>query len=433
MVKLTKRTVDEAEPKSTDYFIWCDELPGFGLRVYPSGKRSYLVQYRASGRSRRLKIGLHGHLTADEARKEAKALLGQVAKGSNPAEEKATQRATLTVKELCEQYRQAVTKGLILGKGGTPKKASTGVTDGSRIDRHIIPLLGNRKVVDLKTSDIARFMRDVATGKTAKVQKTDKRRGKSVVIGGTGASSRTVGLLGGILSFAVSEGIISSNPAQGVKRPADQKKTTRLTPETYRQLGEALERFTAGAGSKQAIAAVWLLALTGCRRGEIEKLRWSEVDLEGCALRLEDSKEGASVRPLGSAARSVIEGITKVKGNPHVLIGSRGEGKPYGGLSGAWDTLMKDADLIGISPHTLRHSFASVAADLGYSDPTIGAMLGHSSATVTGRYIHHLDAVLIAAADKVAEAVRGMMIDAVGKPLSKNDGDRAPIDNRELA
>ncbi len=410
MVKITKRTVDDAEVREADYFIWCDELPGFGLRVYPSGKRGYLVQYRADGRTRRVKIGLHGPLTPEEARKEAKALLGKVAKGSNPAEDRATQRATITVKELCDRYRKAVTAGLILGKGGSPKKATTGVADNSRIDRHIIPLLGSRKVVDLKRGDITRFMRDVASGKTARVEKTGKLRGKSIVSGGVGAASRTVGLLGGILSFAMSENIITSNPVQGVKRPADQKRTTKLTPVTYKQLGDALELMAAEGGSKQAIDAIWLLALTGCRRSEIEKLRWSEVDLAGSALRLEDSKEGASVRPLGLAARIVIEGIDRAAGSDYVLIG-RSDNRPYGGLTTAWNALMTKAGLSGVSPHTLRHSFASTAADLGYSDPTIGAMLGHSAGTITGRYIHHLDAVLIAAADKVAEAVRGMMAD----------------------
>jgi integrase len=408
VVKITKRAVDDAKPQGAEYFIWCDELPGFGLRVYPSGAKGYLVQYRADGRTRRAKIGLHGRLTPEEARKEARALLGQVAKGTDPAEERATQRATITVKELCERYRKAVSSGLVLGKKGTPKKASTSVTDNSRIDRHIIPLLGTRKVIDLKTSDITRFLRDVAAGKTARVEKTDKLRGKSIVEGGAGAATRTVGLLGGILSFATSEGIIRSNPVQGVQRPADQKRTTRLKPEAYKKLGAALDQFVAEGGSKQAAIAVWLLALTGCRRGEIEKLRWSEVDLEGSALRLEDSKEGASVRPLGLAARQVIEGIEQVTGNAYVLVG-RGKNRPYGGLTNAWATLMKSAGLTGISPHTLRHSFASTAANLGYSEPTIGAMLGHSSGSVTGRYIHHLDAVLIAAADKVAEEVRGMM------------------------
>jgi integrase len=408
MAKITKRTVDDAEVRAAEYFIWCDELPGFGIRIYPSGARGYLVQYRAAGRTRRAKIGLHGRLTPEEARKQAKILLGQVAKGDDPAEDRATQRATITVKELCERYRKATAAGLILGKGGTPKKASTGVADNSRIDRHIVPLLGTRKVADLTRSDIARFLRDVVAGKTARVAKTDNLRGKSIVSGGSGAAARTVGLLGGILSYAVSEGIIAANPVHGVRRPADQRKTARLTPETYKQLGTGLRQYVAEGGSKQAANTVWLLALTGCRKSEIEKLKWAEVDLPGQALRLKDSKEGASVRPLGGAARDVLAGIDRVKGNDYVLVG-KAKGRPYGGMSNAWPAIMKKAGLTGISPHTLRHSFASTAGDLGYTEATIGAMLGHTAATITGRYVHHLDAVLLAAADKVAEAVREQM------------------------
>jgi hypothetical protein len=134
------------------------------------------------------------------------ALLGQVAKGGDPAEERATRRASLTVRELCERYLAAAEKGVILGKGGEPKKASTLVTDRSRITRHILPLLGGRRVADLTLADVNWFMRDVTGGRTALVEKTDRLRGKSIVEGGKGAAARTVGLLGGILSFAVSEG-----------------------------------------------------------------------------------------------------------------------------------------------------------------------------------------------------------------------------------
>lgn len=212
MPKLTKRVVDAASPREGDYFIWCDELPGFGLRVFASGKRSYLVQYRAAGRSRRVTIGLHGRLTTEEARKEAMSLLGQVAKGGDPAEEKATRRKAMTVRELCERYLEAAEKGLIMGKRGRPKKQLTLYTDRGRIERHIVPLLGKRLVRDLTAVDVARLIRDVAAGKTAKVEKT-KLRGKSVVTGGKGTAARTAGLLGGILSFAVAEGVILANPA----------------------------------------------------------------------------------------------------------------------------------------------------------------------------------------------------------------------------
>lgn len=146
MAKINKRAVDGADVRNKDYFLWDDELPGFGLRVFASGKRSYLIQYRSQGRSRRYTIGLHGVWTPEEARKEAKVQLGRVAKGENPAEERMLDHQALTVKELCDLYFADLKAGLILGKGNRPKKASTVSTDTGRIQRHIVPLLGTRRV-----------------------------------------------------------------------------------------------------------------------------------------------------------------------------------------------------------------------------------------------------------------------------------------------
>lgn len=407
-VKLTKRVVEAAEVRPSDYFIWCDELPGFGVRIYPSGKRGYLVQYRADGRSRRLKLGLHGHLTCEQARKEAMALLGQVARGEDPAEERAPRRAAMTVQDLCNRYKAAVAKGLIMGKRGLPKKALTIASDLGRIDRHIIPLMGTRRVRDLTPVDVARFIRDVMAGKTAVVEKSAKLRGKAVVKGGRGAAARSAGLLGGILSFAVSEGVIPANPAVGVKRPASTARTARLSPADYRALGLALDSAAHDTVNPTAIAAVQLLALTGCRRGEVLSLRWYEVDEAGRAFRLADSKEGASVRPIGRPAFAVLAQLQRQAGSQWVLPGERRD-LPYGGLKGVWRGLLQRAELAGVTLHTLRHSFASVAGDLGYAEATIGALLGHASGTVTGRYTHVLDAGLIAAADHVATTVLAYM------------------------
>ena len=146
----------------------------------------------------------------------------------------------MTIRQLCRAYLEAADKELIIGKGRRPKKSSTLYIDRGRIERHILPLLGSRAVRDLKTPDIARFMRDIATGKTAADVKTGFR-GRAIVEGGAGTASRTVGLLGGILSFAVSEGIIPVNPARGVKRPADKRREIRLSADQYRALGKALE------------------------------------------------------------------------------------------------------------------------------------------------------------------------------------------------
>ena len=141
MAKLTKRTVEAAEPRGKDYVLWDDDIAGFGLRVYRSGKRSYIVQYRQRGRTRRLTLGSHGVWTAELARREAKAQLGRVAGGDDPAEERLEDHRAMTMKELCRRYIQDLDDGLILGKGGRPKKQSTIDTGIGRIKRHIIPLI----------------------------------------------------------------------------------------------------------------------------------------------------------------------------------------------------------------------------------------------------------------------------------------------------
>lgn len=404
VAKLTKRIVDALEPRAADYFEWDADLAGFGLRVWPTGKKVYLVQYRADARTRRVKLGNHGAVTVEEARKAAKVVLGDVARGEDPAEDKATRRKSLTVAELCTAYLAAADEGLIMGKRGAAKKASTLDTDRGRIARHIVPLLGGKLVRDLGQADVHRFIRDVTAGRTAVVEKTGLR-GKAVVEGGAGTAARTAGLLGGILSFAVSEGVIAINPAQGVKRPADKRRQRRMAVADYQRLGAALRDIESEAAEvDQVVAGARLLALTGCRLGEIVKLRWSEVDAVGGCFRLADTKEGAQVRPVGKAALAVIARLRRRENCPYVLPASRSDG-PFGGMPGAWDRIAARAKLDGVTPHTLRHGFASMANDLGFTESTVSALLGHSAGTVTGRYIHHLDAVLVAAADQVAAAI----------------------------
>ena len=254
MPKLTKVIVDRAGPREKPYMIWCGDLPGFGVRVWPTGRKVYYADYRnSSGRRKRMAIGVHGKLTTEEARKRAVVTFGEVIKGDDPVDDRATQRKSLTVKGLCDNYIQAAERGLIMGKGGRPKKVSTLGTDYGRIERHIKPLLGNKLVRELTQADINRFIRDVIGGKTAMVAPTEKKRGKAMVTGGRGAATRTTGLLGGILSFAVSEGVIPFNPAHGVKRPADSRRERRLTNSEYRVLGSAILAAEADVETPQGI------------------------------------------------------------------------------------------------------------------------------------------------------------------------------------
>lgn len=413
MPKLTKSIVDKADPREKQYTVWCSELKGFGFYVQPSGSKTYFVDYRVDGQRRRMTIGKHGVLTTEQARKLAiETMGGVVLQKADPLLERKTRRASLTVAQLCDQYMQAAGKGLILGRRKSrPKKASTLEIDRGRIERHIKPLLGNKLVIDLTRADITKFVRDVAAGKTARKDRSGKNGARVEVKGGLGTAARTTGFLGGILTYAVDEGIIPSNPVQGVKLPADGVRTRRLLADEYRALGKALSGDEAEYDTPQAVTGAWLLALTGCRLGEIEALRWSEVDEDGQCFRLEDSKSGPSVRPVGREAFDVLRKAMRVPGNPYVLPALRKDGH-YNGLSGAWARFMKRAGLEGVTPHTMRHSYASVAGDLGFAESTIAALIGHAGGTVTSRYVHRLDSVLVASANKVAREIYRQMTGA---------------------
>ncbi len=417
MPKLTKSIVDGAALREKQYTIWCSDLKGFGVYVHPSGRRSYFVDYRTSGGTRRrMTIGAHGVITTEQARKLAiETMGGVVLQKADPLLERRTRRASLTVAQLCDQYMQSAERGLVMGRSRRPKKASTIEIDRGRIERHIKPLLGSKLAIDLTRSDIVKFLRDVSSGKTARKDRSGKNGARVEVKGGVGTAARTTGFLGGILTYAVNEGIIPANPASGVQLPADGVRTRRLMTDEYRALGDAL------AGSDhdtpQAVTGAWLLALTGCRLGEIESLKWSDVDEDGQCFRLTDSKSGPSVRPVGQEAFDILRSALRVPGNPYVLPAMRKVGH-YNGLSGAWARFMVRAGLEGVTPHTMRHSFASVAGDLGMAESTIGALIGHVSGTITGRYVHRLDSVMIAAANKVSGEIYRQMTGEGGKVVA---------------
>ena len=408
MAKLTKRIVDAADVREKDYFIWDDELPGFGLRVFASGKRSYLIQYRAAGRTRRYTIGLHGVWTPETARQEAKVQLGRVARGDNPSEERQLDHKAITVKELCALYTADLNAGLILGKGGRPKKPTTIVTDTGRIERHIIPLIGARRVKDLTKADINKVLKDIMAGKTRCSVKTKKLRGKAIVRGGAGTATRTVGLLGGILTYAVDAGIIEINPAHGIKKPKDNVRNRRLTEAEYRTLGQMLREAAANEKYAMTVDIIRQIALTGCRRSEMISLMWIEADTDASCMRLVDSKEGESIRPIGLPVVEYLEERRKTAAGTYVFPG-QGEDNAFGSFPNHWEQIFTDSPLVGVTPHVLRHSFASIANDLGFTEVTIAALVGHSKGSVTSKYIHTLDTALIMAADTISGYIQGLL------------------------
>jgi integrase len=262
-------------------------------------------------------------------------------------------------------------------------------------------------------------MRAVTEGKTAVRAKTAKQRGLSNVRGGRGAASRTVGLLGGVFTYAVRHGMRTDNPVHGVMRPADGNRKRRLSDVEYAALGSALRTAEAVGVWPAAIAAVRILALSGWRSGEALWLEWGDVDLARRTARLSDTKTGASLRPLSHVSCDVLRGLPRT--GRLVFPATRGDGV-MAGFRKLWDRIARLGELPpDVTPHVLRHSFASLAADLGYSEPTIAALIGHKGHTVTSRYVHSADAVLLAAADAVANEILTRM----GKAMSAAGGNPA--------
>jgi integrase len=392
--------------------IWDSSVTGFGARRQRSPAVAYVIFYRtADGRQRWHTIGRHGSpWTPDTARTEAKRVLGHVAKGEDPAEAKRRRRNAKTVAELCALYLIDAVSGRLLTRRHIAKKSSTLATDRGRIERHIKPLLGSLRVSSVTRSDVEEFMHAVAEGKTATRTKT-KPRGVANVRGGKGAATRTVGLLGAILSYAVRHGMRSDNPVHGIPRFADGRRERRLNPEEYAEVGKALRDAQLMGTWPAAVMAARFLALTGWRSGEALGLKWSDLDLGRRTARLPDTKTGHSVRPLSRRACDVLRGLPQL----HQLVfpATRGAGQ-MAGFRKIWDRILRPRGVpTDVTPHVLRHSFASLAADLGYSELTIAALIGHQGRTITSRYVHSADAVLLAAADAVADATAKHMGDLV--------------------
>ena len=358
---LSNRVVNGLAAGDKELIYWDRDLPGFGVRVYPNGTRVYLVQGRGPGGSKRITVGRHGLISADEARRQGAALLTRIKAGEEPGAGPGSEGGP-TVADLAERYlREHVT---VRCKPNTVK--------GYRqvIGRHVLPALGKVPIAALGREHVAEL---------------HYRLRKTPV-----AANDAVGALSRLLNRAEAWGLVpaGSNPCRFVTRYRTRRPERFLTEEEFRCIGAALDDLEAGGRVPvHAAAALRLLMLTGCRCSEVLTLRWEDVALERNEVRLRDSKTGPRVVPLSPAAARVLAGVPRPAGNPWVIAG-REPGTRLTHLAYYWYRVRERAGLDDVRLHDLRHSFASRALALGEPLPMIGKLLGHSKIQTTARYAH---------------------------------------------
>ena len=358
--KLTKRAVDALSVSGHDAVFWDRELPGFGVRVYPSGRKIFVVQSRGPHGPKRVTLGRHGELSAEKARKRAAEMIDRIKRGKDPFP--APPPPELTVAGLAKRFLQ--------GHVAVNCRENTQKVYRYLLEAHVLPELGDVPLDEVDRARVAALH--------YRLRETP------------GSANRAVHLLSQMFSLAEAWELVppGTNPCRSVRRYRERKRERFLSSAEYRKLGRALKRVEAdGSVRRSAIAALRLLTLTGCRKSEIMGLRWDDVDRTARELRLRDSKTGPRSVPLTPAVEAVLDGIPRFEDSPWVIVG-RNPDAPLVNLGAAWGRVRAEAGLDDVRLHDLRHSWASRALALGESLSMIGALLGHGKIATTARYAH---------------------------------------------
>ena len=383
MPKLTKRIIDAAEVQATEHFIWDDDLPGFGLRVLASGRKGYIVQYRAGRRSRRMSLGSSTVLTCEQARTRAITIIAAARNGDDPAAKRDANRQAVTVKELADRFdREHVALRV---------KESTAKGYRRMLERVIVPALGSHRVTEVTRADVAKIHHDL----------------RHIPYD----ANRCIEIISKMFSLAEMWGLRpdGSNPRKHIKKYAEEKRERFLSPAELKRVGEVLrEMESEGVELDSAIVAIRLLILTGCRLNEIMTLQWEHADIPGKALRLPDSKTGAKVVHLGHPAIELLDKIERVEKNPWVIVGAK-PGARLTDLQPFWQRVRARAGLKDVRIHDLRHTFASTAVAAGQGLSMIGKLLGHTQVQTTARYAHLAADPVKAAAEQVASNIAAFL------------------------
>jgi integrase len=383
--KLTERSVGDLKTTGRDYKVFDTQVPGFHVRVHPSGVKTFAVFYRnADGAQRTKSLGRVSVLKAERARSEAIDLLQAVKAGADPSAERKERKAVVTMGDLFEDY---------LDKHARPKKAPRSVAEDECLWRlHLKATLGHLRVEAVGQRDLDGFMASMR----------DKR----------GAANRAMALLSKMFSLAVAWKLRTDNPARDVERFPENRKERFLTPSE----GERLLSVLAADRDRCGATAISLLLLTGARRNEVLQATWSQFDLsEGAPVWIvpkEHLKGAVRVRsdlrrPLSPEAAELLRAWRRsspVTSMTWVFPNAVDPSRARPDLKSVWERVRTTAGIPDVRLHDLRHTYASMAVRAGHSLHVIGKALGHRDVRTTERYAHVLDESLRELASSVSRS-----------------------------
>jgi integrase len=438
MAKLTKRTVDATRPQAREFILWDSDVRGFGLRVWPTGRKVFVFRYQLggrAGRTQRVTIGDYGTLTPDQARREAIRLRAEVAAGRDPSEERRSRQRSIrstreapTVTELADEF---------LTDRAAKKKPGTVAEYRRLLFRDVLPTLGRSKVAAVTRSQVAKLH----------LSMSDRPY----------LANRGLAILGAMFRFAElhDQRPRGSNPCTGIEPYPERARERFLSEAEFARLGAALSRAareglpvpeklrrkpasevtakhrpksadTPHPASPFSVAALRFLLLSGWREQEVLSLRWAALDFEHGIATLAETKTGRSVRHVGAAALALLSDLPRLEHSPYVFPGAK-PGAHLKEIKRLWEAVRDAAALPDVRLHDLRHSFASAAAGGGLSLPVIGALLGHREVATTQRYAHLADDPRRRAADQVAAAIAAALAGPLAAERSTGDA-TAPAD-----
>jgi len=379
--KLTKRVVESIVPNPEKRtYVWDTEVIGFGLRIQPTGRKTYFLQFRNQYRTnRKIKIGMHGNITTERARDMAVQLMLRVNAGEDPSQESKDKRTKPSIEELAHEYIELHAK--------INKRPKSYKEDKAMLENIILKNLGTLKVEEITSQDILRLHKNL----------------KKIPY----MANRVRALLSKMFTLAVQWGWRSTNPVLGVEKYQEQKRNRWLADDELKRLMKVLKEY-----HNQSVAnAIRLLILTGSRRSEVLTATWDQFDLiKGVWTKPAHTTKQKKMEHLPLSLQVVTllkEMQAQAKGT--YLFPGRVQGKPLQEIKKAWNTIKKRAELKDVRLHDLRHTHASHLVSSGLSLSIVGKLLGHTQASTTQRYAHLADEPLRQAttlfADKIEQLV----------------------------